>query len=183
MDDYLTFDNREQFREWLNANSINNSGIWIIFTKKNGTLKASEALEEALCFGWIDGLIKSLDSNSYIKRFTPRTKNSSWSDKNKELVKKLEAQGLMTDMGRAAITQAVMNGQWDKVKTDISKTEIDHFISLIKNDDDAYKNLINMSESIKKTYAKHYFAAKGEATREKRLAQIIQRLQENKKPM
>lgn len=82
------------------------------------TLAANDALEEALCFGWIDGQMQSLDDKSYIKYFSIRRPNSNWSDKNKALVAELEKRGLMTDSGRAKIQDAKKNGQWDKPKAE-----------------------------------------------------------------
>ena len=72
----LHFESREEFREWLMTNCISNDGVWLVFGKEGGpkTLTPSEALEEALCFGWIDSQLKSLDDKTYIKYFTQRRK-------------------------------------------------------------------------------------------------------------
>ena len=101
------------------------AGVWLLFGKAGGpkTVKASEALEEALCFGWIDGQIESIDDKSYIKYFSSRRKNSKWSVKNKELAEKLEQQGIMTDYGRAKIAEAKENGQWNAQKTPVITDE------------------------------------------------------------
>lgn len=77
------------------------------------TLLASEALEEALCFGWIDGQMQSLDNTKYRKYFARRTAKSNWSDKNKKLAQSLIEQGKMTQQGMAAIERAKKNGTWD----------------------------------------------------------------------
>lgn len=78
------------------------------------TLLASEALEEALCFGWIDGQMQSLDNTKYRKYFARRTANkSNWSDENKKLAQSLIEQGKMTQQGMAAIERAKKNGTWD----------------------------------------------------------------------
>ena len=115
-EDQLIFENRNAFREWLIQNHQKNPGIWLVFSKDAGfkTLTANEALEEALCFGWIDGQIKSLDARMYIKRFTPRRKRSSWSERNRKLAAKLIAEGAMTDAGHAAIARARELGTWEK---------------------------------------------------------------------
>ena len=75
------------------------------------TIKAGEALEEALCFGWIDGQMQSLDDKTYRKYFSQRRGKSKWSEKNKQLVQMLEEQGRMTDSGRKKIAEAKANGQ------------------------------------------------------------------------
>lgn len=118
MSDILQFPTREAFREWLSNNCLSEDGVWLLFGKADGpkTLKAREALEEALCFGWIDGQMLSIDEKSYQKYFSMRRENSKWSEKNKALVKELEERGMMTDYGRKKIEEAKQNGQWDKPK-------------------------------------------------------------------
>lgn len=91
----------------------NEQGVWLLFGKKGGpvTLSAQEALEEALCFGWIDGQLQRLDESMYKKYFALRRPNSKWSEKIKKLVQELEKQGKLTDFGRAKIVTAKENGQ------------------------------------------------------------------------
>ena len=93
----VQFASREEFREWLTEHCLSVQGIWLVFGKKGGpkTLSSNEALEEALCFGWIDGQMKSIDNTVYIKYFAQRRKESRWSEKNKSLVDSLEKQGKM----------------------------------------------------------------------------------------
>ena len=108
MSEILTFADRGEFRKWLCDNCKSSKGVWLLFGKSGGpkTIKAEEALEEALCFGWIDGQMQSLDSKTYKKYFAERRTKSKWSDKNKMLVKSLEERGLMTDFGRKKIEEA-----------------------------------------------------------------------------
>jgi uncharacterized protein YdeI (YjbR/CyaY-like superfamily) len=84
----LEFKDRKEFRKWLKKNVETSPGIWIRFIKDKSktSITADEALNEALCFGWIDGQMKSEGDKSYIKYFAPRTKNSKWSEKNKKTV-------------------------------------------------------------------------------------------------
>ena len=93
---------RERWRTWLEKNHNKATEIWLVFYKKH-TKKPSvpyvEAVEEALCFGWIDGIAKRIDDEKYAQRFSPRKKNSPWSDLNRARVKKMMAQGLMTEAG------------------------------------------------------------------------------------
>jgi len=105
-------------RAWLDKHSTSSDGVWLLFGKKGGpvTLTAGEALEEALCFGWIDGQMKSIDDKTYKKYFSIRRANSKWSDKNKALAEQLEQQGKMNDFGRAKIEEARNNGQWNAAK-------------------------------------------------------------------
>ena len=112
MTEYLLFTSRDEFRNWLHYNCLSSSGIWLLFGKSGGpkTIKASEALEEALCFGWIDGQMQCINDKAYIKYFSIRRKKSKWSEKNKALIETLEKQGIMTDYGRMKINEAKKNG-------------------------------------------------------------------------
>lgn len=184
--EYLLFTSRDEFRSWLQDNCLLSSGVWLLFGKSGGpkTVKASEALEEALCFGWIDGTIQSIDDKTYIKYFSLRRTNSKWSDKNKALVETLEKQGIMTDYGRAKIMEARKNGQWEASKpVTISDEQIIVLSDLLREHQLAYTNFQAMSPSVRKTYTRAYFDAKTEEGRNKRLLWIIERLNENLKPM
>ena len=186
MDNILEFPHRTAFREWLHKNGTNSEGVWLLFGKKGGptTLSASEALEEALCYGWIDGQMKSIDSTKYKKYFACRTANSKWSDKNKTLAEKLEKQGLMTDYGRSKIAEAKGNGQWDAPKPPaVSDEQIALLSDLLRENERAHANFQAMSQSVKKTYARAYFDAKTDAGRRNRLLWMMERLDKNLKPM
>ena len=80
MNDHMRFGSANEFREWLESNHTTSDGIWVLFSKTADikTVRAGEALEEALCFGWIDGLIKKIDETAYIKYFARRRKKSKW---------------------------------------------------------------------------------------------------------
>lgn len=182
----MEFRNREEFRSWLQQHSLSDTGIWLLFGKAGGpkTLKASEALEEALCFGWIDGQMKSIDDKTYKKYFSMRRENSKWSEKNKALAKNLENQGKMTDYGRAKIAEAKKNGQWDAPKAPaVTEDQISSLSSILKNYELAYSNFLSMPLSVKKTYTRAYLDAKTDGGRAKRLAWMVERLNKNLKPM
>lgn len=182
----LQFSNREEFRIWLSENCLSDCGVWLLFGKSGGpkTIKASEALEEALCFGWIDGQMQSIDDKTYKKYFSKRRENSKWSEKNKLLVKDLEGRGLMTDFGRRKIEDAKKNGQWNAPKSPaVTEEQIGQFSAILKRYESAYTNFQDMSLSVKKTYVRAYLDAKTDAGREKRIAWIVDRLNKNLKPM
>lgn len=187
MKEALSFGTRKEFREWLLSNCLSGEGVWLQFgkTDKVKTLKASEALEEALCFGWIDGVMKKIDDNSYLKYFSMRRKSSKWSVKNKALVGELERKGLMTDYGRKKIEEAKRNGQWDNATkpSDISEEQIKMVTILLKENEPACINFQNMSLSVQKTYTRAYFDAKTDDGRMKRLEWMMERLEKNLKPM
>ncbi|MDE5938705.1 MAG: YdeI/OmpD-associated family protein [Lachnospiraceae bacterium] len=186
MSEILQFSDRETFREWLSEHCLSEDGIWLLFGKAGGpkTIKAGEALEEALCFGWIDGQMQSIDDKTYKKYFSMRRENSKWSEKNKALVKALEERGLMTDFGRKKIEEARQNGQWDAQKpAAVTEEQIACLSELLKEYEPAYTNFQAMSPSVKKTYTRAYLDAKTEAGREKRIAWMVDRLNKNLKPM
>ncbi len=186
MDKMLTFADRQAFREWLGKYGTERDGIWLLFSKKGkfDTLSAGDALEEALCHGWIDGQMQSLDDNTYKKYFARRLPKSKWSVKNKELAQTLMEKGLMTQQGLEAIERAMKNGLWDNAKHIlIDDEQIQMFKEIIQPHELAYSNLQAMSDSIQRTYTGFYFDAKSEKTRQTRIIKIIDRLNRNLKPM
>ena len=183
----MLFQNRSQFREWLTQNALSDEGIWLVFGKTGGpeTVKASEALEEALCFGWIDGQMQSVDDGTYVKYFKQRSKTSDWSQKNRELVEKLESLGLMTDYGRAKMEIAKQNGHWDPPKPEpLSEEQLEQFEDMLQPHEAAYANFKGMPRSARKAYASSYFfGAKTEDGKQKRFGTIVERLNLNLNPM
>ncbi|MDE5973423.1 MAG: YdeI/OmpD-associated family protein [Eubacterium sp.] len=186
MNNIMTFTDREEFKKWLCVNCQSYDGIWLLFGKAGGpkTIKAGEALEEALCFGWIDGQMQSIDNKAYKKYFSMRRKNSKWSEKNKALANSLEQRGLMTDFGRKKIEEAKSNGQWDAQKpAAITDEQINCLSELLKEYEPAFTNFQAMSLSIKKTYTRAYLDAKTETGRKNRIVWMVDRLNKNLKPM
>jgi uncharacterized protein YdeI (YjbR/CyaY-like superfamily) len=101
------------FRRWLQANHEDKKEIWLIQYKKatrKPSLTLDEALEEAICFGWIDSYIKGIDSERYATRFTPRRPRSNWTETNKARARKLIAEGRMTDAGLASLPPDLLAG-------------------------------------------------------------------------
>ena len=186
MSDTLQFASRDEFRSWLCEHCQSGGGVWLLFGKAGGpkTIKAGEALEEALCFGWIDGQMQSIDDKTYKKYFSMRRENSKWSEKNKALVKSLEERGLMTDHGRKKIEEAKKNGQWSAPKSpEITEENIVALSEILKEYEPAYTNFQAMPPSVRKTYTRAYLDAKTDAGREKRIAWMVDRLNKNLKPM
>src|SRR5437762_12051170 len=106
---------RKAWRKWLEKNHTKQPGLWLIYYKKNSgksRVLYDEAVEEALCFGWIDSIMKPLDEEKYMQKFTPRNVKSVWSGWNKKRVEKLIAEGSMTDAGMKMIEIAKQNGSW-----------------------------------------------------------------------
>ena len=103
------------WRAWLISHHADHAGVWLVLSKKDGQatdLTYAQALDEALCFGWIDGQIARRDDDSYLQRFTPRRPNSAWSQRNVEHVARLTELGRMQPSGVAAVNAAKAQGRW-----------------------------------------------------------------------
>ena len=184
MEEQLLFSDREEFRRWLLKNHHIHRGFCMIFGKggKVKTLKPDEALEEALCFGWIDGLIKSIDDEKYLKKFTPRRKGSKWSERNKKIAAKLIENGRMTEHGMKSIEEAKKGGTWNTPpRTVISDSQVEILIKDINGAEPALSNFLKMPLSVRKIYTGFYLAAKKEETRVNRIKKIVEQLNKNNK--
>ena len=107
---------QDAWREWLEANHTREDGVWLKFAKKTSptpTVTYDEALEEALCYGWIDGQSRGLDDHFYLQRFTPRRRRSKWSRLNRERATRLIEAGRMSPAGLAQVEAAQSDGRWD----------------------------------------------------------------------
>jgi len=184
----LCFQSRGDFRSWLQANAESNEGIWLILGKRGAiaTLSATEALEEALCFGWIDGQVQSIDDDSYLKYFKQRARSSNWSERNKRIVERLEDEGLMTDFGRMKIESAKRSGIWDADKRIEPMTDelLQRFYDMVRPFEPAFTNLMGFPLATRRNYARSYFfGAKTEEGMQRQFDRIIERLNLNLDPM
>lgn len=110
------FETDQAWEAWLEANHARSEGVFVKFAKKNSGIQSvsfAEALETALCFGWIDSQAAGFDDSFWLLRFTPRTPKSKWSARNRETAFRLEAQGRLRDAGLKAIESAKQDGRWD----------------------------------------------------------------------
>lgn len=114
----VTLADAAAWREWLNENENISDGVWLTLAKKGTctptTLSYAQALEEALCSGWIDGRKNKIDARTYRQHFTPRRARSIWSERNIQLVTALTTAGRMRERGRTEITYAQKDGRWDR---------------------------------------------------------------------
>ena len=114
---HLHVTDRREWRAWLEAHCDSETEIWLVYHKKHTgkpRIAYDDAVEEALCFGWVDSIVKRIDDAKYTQKFTPRNDDSTWSAINKKRVAKLIKQGLMAEVGLAKVEAATRNGQWDK---------------------------------------------------------------------
>lgn len=124
--DELIVADAEALHAWLSANHATSPGVWLALTKKGGTVTTltwQQAVDEALCFGWIDGQARKRDLESSWIRFTPRRPRSIWSQRNTDHVARLEEEGRMRPPGRAAVDAAKADGRWAKAYAPSSEAE------------------------------------------------------------
>jgi uncharacterized protein YdeI (YjbR/CyaY-like superfamily) len=186
----IYFNNRESFHNWLQKNHDKCSGIWMLFYKKQCNtecIKYTEALEEAICFGWIDSIVKKIDNNQYARKFTPRTNSTKWSEVNKKKVTALIKAGRMTEMGLNKIDIYVKTGRvdWENKEINEEKTKetklTDFIIREFAENEPALTNFNNLAQTYKGHYLHWITSAKREETTHKRLKESVELLKENKK--
>jgi len=115
--DRLRVNSLEAWRDWLKSNHGKKKIVWLVFRKKGRgrvPFVYDEALDEALCYGWVDSLLRRIDEDEYMRKFTPRSAGSTWSEINKKKVVLLSEQGRMKPSGLKTIKVAKKNGMWDK---------------------------------------------------------------------
>jgi uncharacterized protein YdeI (YjbR/CyaY-like superfamily) len=178
--------NREEWREWLCKNhNKEEKGIWLVFFKKKTkkpTLEYKHAVEEALCFGWIDSIIKKIDEEKYVRKFTPRDSKSLWSLSNKRRVTKMIKEGKMTRHGLAKINAAKKSGLWDKNDRPQINFDMPHELeNALKKNRKARKFFEHLAPSYKKQFIGWIKIAKQKETKEKRLKETIEKLTNGEK--
>jgi len=179
----LLFPDRQHWRAWLEGHHSSESEVWLIYYKKHSGKKSvryEEAVEEALCFGWIDSRVKRIDDERYMQRYTPRRDDSNWSESNKKRVTKLIKNGHMTQAGLAKIEIAKKNGAWDRLD-DIDRELVipNDLKEALADSPEAEKHFENFPSSSKKQYLWWLKSAKRPETRARRLQEIIQRAEKN----
>ena len=180
------FLDREEWRKWLEENHSSKKEIWVVIHKKKSGkkgLKYHEAVEEAICFGWIDSKMQSIDTERFRQRFSPRRKSSIWSKSNKEKAEKMIQAEKMTQAGFETINEAERNGKWDiaysskmplAVPKDLAKA--------LKENELAWKNFEKFSNSTKLQYIYWVNSAKKDETRRKRIIVVVKKASQKIKP-
>ncbi len=170
----LHFERVEEWRGWLEANHRQREGVWLVSWKprtgKPG-IGYEAAVEEALCFGWVDSTSRSLDDERGMLWYAPRRKGSLWAASNKERVERLEAQGRMTDAGRAAIEAAKADGSWSVLEPVEALVVPDDLAAAFAEHPDAMEHWDTFSASAKRAYLLWIYTAKRVETRTRRVAE------------
>ena len=185
MNEVLSFRSASDFRKWLALNYRKSTGIWLrIYKKSSGepSITYAEALDEALCYGWIDGQKQPHDELSWRQRFTPRRPRSGWSKRNTEHAERLIAAKLMKAAGQAEIDAARKDGRWTAAYDSPSKAAVpDDFLAALRKN----KKALAFFESLNKanTYAIAYRlqTAKKPETRARRLEMILEMMRRGEK--
>jgi uncharacterized protein YdeI (YjbR/CyaY-like superfamily) len=172
-----TFASRKEWRAWLMKHHANVREAWLLHYKKGAATRSltyEEAVEEALCFGWIDGLLRSIDDETYALRYSPRKPRSTWSEINKRRAERLIKHGQMSAAGLAKIAEAQANGEWEAatIRENVTMIPVDLLRELKKNK--AWGAFRNWPASRKKQYLSWLSSAKKPETRRKRVRTIVE---------
>ena len=176
---------RAAWHAWLEEHSATEQEVWLIYYKKGSgkpRISYEDAVEEALCFGWIDSLVQRLDEEKYAQKFTPRKRTSKWSELNKRRVVKLIKEGRMTEAGMAKI-------DFDINEVDISESahkkpepELSPSIQkMLMEDEIGWQNFIKLAPSHRRNYIGWIMDAKKEETQMRRAREALELLRQNKK--
>jgi uncharacterized protein YdeI (YjbR/CyaY-like superfamily) len=182
----LHFDSRQQWRSWLEQNHATVPEVWLVHFKKASAtagISLEDAVEEALCFGWIDSKLMSVDKEKFLLRYSPRRGNSPWSKANKDRAERLIASGHMTDAGMARIIEAKKRGLWEAAYTSRTPDGMPPDLDAALNSDKlARANFDRFANTYRNTYIGWVIGARTEETRRKRVAEVVTRSGLNQKP-
>jgi uncharacterized protein YdeI (YjbR/CyaY-like superfamily) len=176
--DRLEVRSRRQWRAWLHKHHARSSGIWFVFYKKHAsttTISYEDAVREALCFGWIDSLVKRLDEDRYLLKFTPRKPASKWSDSNRVRWAELKAAGALAAAGLAAAPTD--NRYAPKPSIPVLPKYI---ADRIRNNKKAWAFFEQLSPTNRRNFVVWIHTAKRAETREKRLAESVRLLSDGR---
>ncbi len=181
----LSFATARDWRSWLSKNHDSKTEIWLVFSKKNSpkpSIDYESAVEEALCFGWIDSIIRAIDDRCYARKFTPRKEESKWSPSNKARVETLIRQKRMTPVGLAKIASARKSGLWDRPdRPEIPDDLPDELVRVLKKSVKARAFFDGLAPSHKRQYIGWIATAKRPETREKRAQESLRLLMKKEK--
>ena len=169
---------RAAWREWLERHHAARTQVWLLLHKKHveePNVRYDEAVEEALCWGWIDGLTKRWDERSYAVRFTPRKPGSVWSESNVERVTRMIAEGRMTPAGQALVDEAKRRGTWDEAasgRLDVTPPDLEAALAGVPA---AQEQWATWAPSHRRQYIYWVLDAKRPETRARRVADVVRR--------
>jgi uncharacterized protein YdeI (YjbR/CyaY-like superfamily) len=176
--------NRDEWRAWLAKHHASETEVWLIYYKKQSgqpRIPYDHAVEEALCFGWIDSLVKRIDDQKFAQKFTPRRDCTRWSALNKRRVRKLIKEGRMTEVGLARIDLALLDEE-PQAKQKKADPALPRFVkqALMANPK-AWKHFQSLAPSYRRNCIRWIVDARKEETRQRRLRELVSLMEQNKK--
>ncbi len=182
----LYVSNREDWRAWLEGNYAGEKEVWLVFYKKpstNPNIPYDDAVEEALCFGWIDSIIQKIDDESYVRKFTPRINNANWSPSNIQRVEKMIREGRMTEAGMAKVTFSVPTGAVQSRRpAEPAELSIPEKVrQVLMANSKAWENFNRLAPTYRKQYIRWITYAKREETQIKRAQEAVELLERGEK--
>ena len=169
---------REEWREWLKNNHHYQEGIWLVYYKKHTgkpRIPYEDAVEEALCFGWIDSTVKRVDEETYVQKFTPRRNRSVWSKLNKMRAIRLIKAGRMTPLGLEKIEEAKMRGSWQEAYTTHKNVKLPVDLKEALHLNEAAESFFNtLASTYKNSYINWVNFARRQKTRSDRIAKVVE---------
>ena len=178
---------QQAWRRWLAANHATVPEVWVVLYKKHArrpgrpTLTYPQAVEQAICFGWIDGLKRRIDDERYTHRFTPRKPDSHWSESNRERLVGMRSQGLVAPAGEAAVEASIRSGAWDKPARAEQVEAPAEFLVAIDADVDARAGWATLTRAQQRRYEVWVGMARRDETRARRLAESLDLLRRGEK--
>jgi uncharacterized protein YdeI (YjbR/CyaY-like superfamily) len=181
----LFFETQQQWEKWLAKHHMQEDGVWLRMYKKDSKIPSinyAQALEEALCYGWIDGMSKSVDETSFIQKFTPRRPKSIWSERNTKHIARLTAEGKMKPAGIRQVELAKADGRWEKAYATQSEATIpDDFMAALKKNKKATAFFETLNKQNKFAIYFRLQNAKKPETRAKHIVDFIAKLERQEK--
>ncbi|WP_426417795.1 YdeI/OmpD-associated family protein [Aestuariirhabdus sp. LZHN29] len=181
----LTFATPKDLGEWLKLNHATECELWVkIFKKNTGILSVNwnDVVIEALCWGWIDGVKRSVDDQAYLQRITPRKARSNWSKRNTDHVERLISEGRMMEPGLLQVRAAKTDGRWENAYV-ASEIEVPaDFLAALENQPNAKRFFETLTKSSRYAIAYGLTSAKKPETRQRRFAKFMNMLVDEEKP-
>ena len=175
-----------EWRAWLAANHEQSESIWLVYFKKGASrtsVSYDEAVEEAICFGWIDSKVQSIDDESYRQLFSPRRPGSIWSKLNKQRIEKVISEGRMTQAGLAKIEAAKADGSWSRYDDVFDLVVPDDLRTALDADPAASEAYEGFAPSAKRAILFWVVSAKRTETRATRIERVVDAARDGKSPL
>ena len=184
---HLTPRNRHAWRRWLDANHAAVPEVWVVFYKKPAqrpgrpTLTYGQAVEQAVCFGWIDGVKRRIDDERYAHRFSPRRPDSRWSESNRDRLARMREQALMAPAGEEAVSASIRSGAWAKRASSAPVEAPAELLAAIDADAEARAGWAALTRAQQRRYEVWVGMAKRDENRTRRLVESLALLRRGEK--